>query len=84
MIALMHKVADPGTTEGERWADMRVHVVRNPIMTELGYSSKLNAEWAFLSMLRDEGRRAATFLEENGDDLGKRSSVDLDRLLEGL
>jgi NTE family protein len=35
-------------------------------------------------MLRDEGRRAATFLEENGDDLGKRSSVDLDRLLEGL
>ena len=57
MIALMRKVADPGTTEGARWADMRVHMVRNPIMTELGYSSKLNAEWAFLSMLRDEGRR---------------------------
>jgi NTE family protein len=85
MIALMRKVANPGTTEGARWADMRVHMVRNPIMAELGYSSKLNAEWAFLSMLRDEGRRAAeTFLAENGDDLGKRSSVDLDRLLEGL
>jgi NTE family protein len=54
-------------------------------MTELGYSSKLNAEWAFLSMLRDEGRRAAeTFLAENADNLGKRSSVDLDQLLEGL
>ena len=85
MIALMRKVADPGRTEGARWADMRVHMVRNPIMTELGYSSKLNAEWAFLSMLRDEGRRAAeTFLAENSADLGKRSSVHLDRLLEGL
>ena len=85
MIALMRKVADPGTTEGARWADMRVHMVRNPIMTELGYSSKLNAEWAFLSMLRDEGRRAAeTFLAENSADLGKRSSIHLDRLLEGL
>jgi NTE family protein len=85
MIALMRQVADPGTTEGVLWAGMRVHMVRNPIMTELGYSSKLNAEWAFLSMLRDEGRRAAeTFLAENADNLGKRSSVDLDRLLEGL
>jgi NTE family protein len=54
-------------------------------MTELGYSSKLNAEWAFLTMLRDEGHRAAeTFLAENADNLGKRSSIDLDRLLEGL
>jgi NTE family protein len=85
MIALMRQVADPGTTEGALWAEMRVHMVRNPIMTELGYSSKLNAEWAFLSMLRDEGRRAAeTFLAENVDNLGKRSSIDLDRLLEGL
>jgi NTE family protein len=85
MIALMRQVADPGTTEGARWANMRVHMVRNPIMTELGYSSKLNAERAFLSMLRDEGRRAAEdFLAENGDELGKRSSVDLDQLLKGL
>jgi NTE family protein len=85
MIALMRLVADPGTTEGALWAGMRVHMVRNPIMTELGYSSKLNAEWAFLSMLRDEGRRAAeTFLAENADNLGKRSSIDLDRLLEGV
>jgi NTE family protein len=54
-------------------------------MLELGYSSKLNAEWAFLWMLRDEGRRAAeAFLVAHQDDLGKRSSVDLDRLLEGL
>ncbi len=51
----------------------------------LGYSSKLNAEWAFLSLLRDEGRRAAdTFLRDHSEDLGKRSSADLDQLLQEL
>ena len=85
MIALLRQVVDPGTTEGSLWAEMRIHIVRNQIMTELGYSSKLNAEWPFLSMLRDEGRSAAeTFLVENADSLGKRSSTDLDRLLEGM
>jgi NTE family protein len=85
MIALMRQAADPGTTEGALWAGMRVHMVRNPIMTELGYSSKLNAEWAFLSMLRDEGRQAAeSFLAGDARHLGERSSVDLDRLLDGV
>jgi NTE family protein len=64
---------------------MRVHLVASPLMTELGYSSKLNAEWDFLSMLRDEGRRAAdAFLSAHGANLGRRSTVELDRLLEGV
>ena len=85
MIALLSQVVEPGTTEGSLWAQMRIHVVRNSIMADLGSSSKNIAEWPFLSMLRDEGRGAAeTFLIENADSLGKRSSADLDRLLEGL
>jgi NTE family protein len=85
MIALLRRVADPGESEGAQWAGMRVHLVASPLMTELGYSSKLNAEWNFLRMLRDEGRRAAcAFLRAHGDDLGRRSTVDLDRLLEGV
>jgi NTE family protein len=84
MIALLRQVADPGKTEGALWGGMRIHMVGNPIMIELGYSSKLNAEWAFLEMLRDEGRRAAaTFLAVHGADVGKRSTVDLDQLLVG-
>jgi|SRR5271166_100999 len=84
MIALLRQLADPGHGEGAQWAGMRIHLVRNPIMAELGYSSKLNAEWAFLTMLRAEGRRAAeAFLESHGDDLGHRSSLDIDRLLDG-
>jgi NTE family protein len=85
MIALLRQVADPGNTEGAQWARMRIHLVPNDIMGTLGYSSKMNAEWDFISMLRDEGRRAGDqFLAVNGDAIGKRSSVDLDILLEGV
>jgi len=52
------------------------------MMTQLGYSSKLNGEWAFLMMLRAEGRRVADeFLATRGDDLGRRSTADFDELL---
>jgi NTE family protein len=85
MIALLRRVASIGDKEGEQWAKMRVHNVRSEIMTELDASSKMIAEWDFFSLLRDEGRRSAqTFLERNGDDLGRRSTVDLDILLEGV
>ncbi|HRN87276.1 patatin-like phospholipase family protein [Hyphomicrobium sp.] len=85
MIAMLRKVVDAGNTEGARWARMRIHLVRNGLMSELGYSSKLNAEWDFISWLRDEGRKAADeFLERDGKHIGKRSSVDLDVLLEGV
>jgi NTE family protein len=85
MIALLRQVADPGNSEGAKWAKMRIHLVRNEIMSKLGYSSKLNAEWEFISMLREEGRQAAdAFLADNSDNIGKRSSVDLDILLQGV
>jgi NTE family protein len=83
MIALLRQVADPGSGEGALWAGMRIHRVASEMMTDLGYSSKLNAEWDFLTMLRDEGRRAAdAFLAEHRDNLGKRSTLDIDRLLQ--
>ena len=64
---------------------MRVHMIRSDMLVELGASSKLNAEWAFLTLLRDEGRRAAdAFLAAHGKDLGHRSTLDIDRLLEGV
>src|SRR5262245_48767310 len=82
MIALLRQVADPGSGEGKRWAGMRTHRIMTEMMTDLGYSSKLNAERAFLQMLRDEGRRAAgAFLDAHANDLGQRSTADLDVLL---
>ncbi|PWY55138.1 alpha/beta hydrolase [Legionella qingyii] len=85
MIALLRQLAHPDNSEGAKWAGMRIHRVSSDIMIELGYSSKLNAEWDFLLMLRDEGRRAAdAFLSEHANDLGRRSSLDLDIFLEGV
>jgi NTE family protein len=82
MIALLRQVSDAGQSAGARWAGMRIHRIASPMMTELGYSSKLNAEWPFLTMLRDEGRKCAdVFLEANGRNLGTHSTLDLDALI---
>jgi len=83
--ALLRQVADPGTGEGAIWAKMRVHRIASDAMIDLGYSSKLLAEWEFFCMLRDEGRRAAgAFLDAHGADLGVRSTLDIDAYLEGI
>ena len=83
MIALLRQAADPGTGEGARWAGMRTHRIMTDRLAELGASSKLNAEWEFLTLLKEEGRRSAeAFLAAHGEDVGKRSTTDLDLLLE--
>jgi NTE family protein len=82
MIALLRQVADPGTGEGARWAQMRTHRIRSDMLAEFGASSKVNGEWDFVSMLRMEGRHAANeFLDASAADLGRRSTSDLDVLL---
>ena len=82
MIALLRQVADPGTGEGARWAQMRTHRIMTDMLGQFGASSKLNAEWDFVATLRTEGRRTASeFLDASADDLGKRSTADLDVLL---
>jgi len=86
MMALLRRnasgLSDP---EGCEWARMRVHIVRNCVMDKLGYSSKLNAEWDFLSMLKEEGRKAAEdFLATHGNDLGTTCTVDIDQLIAEL
>ncbi len=82
MMALLRQVADPGTGEGARWAQMRTHLIMTDVLARFGASSKLNAEWEFVAMLRAEGRRAAgEFLAVHADDLGRRSTADLDVLL---
>ena len=79
MIALLRQAANPGDTEGAQWAGMRMHRISTEMMTSLSASSKLLAEWKFLCMLRDEGRSAAEdFLDLHRDDIGKRSTLDLD------
>ena len=85
MIAMLRKVVDCGDSEGAKWASLRLHRVSNDVMNKLGASSKVITEWPFLTMLRDEGRKAAqAFLDAHARDLGKRSTMDIDTLLDGV
>ena len=84
MIALLRQAANPVDREGAQWAAMRIHRISSEMMTALSASSKLLAEWGFLRLLRDEGRRAAgDFLDRHENDIGERSTLDLDALLKG-
>ncbi|MFN3888875.1 MAG: patatin-like phospholipase family protein [Beijerinckiaceae bacterium] len=85
MISLLRKVCDASDGEGWQWAQMRIHMINSEMMRELGASSKLNAEWAFLTMLRDEGRRAADeFLKRCGSKMGLESTFDFENLLQDM
>jgi NTE family protein len=82
MIALLHEVADPGHGEGARWAGMRTHRIMSDTLADFGSSSKLNAEWEFVSLLKEEGRKSADgFLTAHGGEIGKHSTADFDALL---
>ena len=48
-------------------------------MMEFGASSKINAEWRFLSHLRELGRqRGQAWLDAHYDDLGQRTTIDIE------
>jgi len=78
-IAFVTKMIDDGVIEDGRMKRMLIHAIQaQDFMRELGVSSKLNADWEFLTHLRDVGReRAETWLEQNFDALNRRTSVDL-------
>jgi len=81
-IQLLHKLIEAEGIETERYRDMRVHLIHaDEELQGLASSSKLNAEWQFLSHLHQRGRAwAHRWLDENYDGLGVRSTFDLDAL----
>jgi NTE family protein len=84
-FAVMRQIVDPGACEAKLWREMRLHRITSDVMVTLGHSSKLNAEWPFLTMLRDEGRKAAeAFGRAHMQDIGVRSTFDVDSLLDGV
>ena len=78
-LAFLWEVIHHEKLERERYRDTRVHAIHDEgTMLGLGVSSKLNAEWAFLTYLRDQGRKAAdSWLSRHFHDLGVRNSLDL-------
>lgn len=86
-LGLIERAAPDNKAKGEGglWGAQRLHLIDNAIMINLGYSSKLNAEKAFLLMLKEEGRKSAEdFLNKNGNKLGNTSTFDKSMLQEGI
>lgn len=80
-IALLRRLIEAEGLEQERYRDMRLHRIGGEGLEELSVSSKFNAEWAFLTHLRDLGRDAAErWLAQNFDALCVRSTFDPDSL----
>src|SRR6516162_6768531 len=78
-LAFLWEIIHYEDLERERFRDVHVHTIHDQAtMLELGVSSKLNAEWAFLTYLRDRGRKATQdWLSEHYDDLGVRNTLSL-------
>lgn len=77
-LAFLWEIIHHENLERERYRDSHVHAIFDEAtMLKLRVSSKLNAEWAFLTYLRDQGRKAAEdWLGRHFDDLGVRNTLD--------
>jgi NTE family protein len=78
-IDFVRRLIEEGKLDTTHYKQVLVHMVNGEEeIKPLGASSKLNAEWTFLTHLRDIGRdTAADWLDQNFDKLGKVSTVDL-------
>ena len=85
-IDFVDRLIAQGKLSTEDYAQVRVHIIENQeALKPLGASSKMNAELAFLSHLRDLGREtAAQWLDRNFEAIGQRSTVDLRAMFEGI
>ncbi|MEL6747096.1 MAG: patatin-like phospholipase family protein, partial [Pseudomonadota bacterium] len=79
MVEFLNQLARSGALNSERYSETFLHRIDGGMsLRELSSSSKFNAEWAFLTHLRDVGRACAdNWLAGAIDDIGSRSTIDL-------
>ncbi|SDB67853.1 patatin-like phospholipase family protein [Belnapia rosea] len=82
-IDFVQRLLDSGRLEQPRYRRIFLHVIEDEErMREFKLSTKLNGDWEFLQTLRRYGREAADrFLAEHSDQLGKESTLDIQRYL---
>jgi len=85
-IDFVCRLLEEGKLEDTRYRKMNLHIVEaNEELSDLGSSSKFNAEWDFLVHLHDIGYSAAEdWLDLNFKDLGRKSTMDLRSMFQGL
>jgi len=79
-IAFVTRLIDQGSVKEGTMKRMLIHsIAAEDFMQQLGVNSKLNADWDFLTHLRDAGRaKAAEWLYANFQHLAQQSTTDLD------
>ncbi|MEO1328603.1 MAG: patatin-like phospholipase family protein [Pseudomonadota bacterium] len=84
-IDFVARLIEEGRLTSNEYRSMHIHIVEaRKEMRNLGASSKLNAEWAFLLHLKEIGRKAAAkWIDTHFDDIGRRSTVDLREMFSG-
>ncbi|MGH1478029.1 MAG: patatin-like phospholipase family protein [Geminicoccales bacterium] len=85
-VDFVRRLLAEGKLDPLHYRRLNIHIVENQdALKPLGASSKLNAEWAFLTHLRDIGRETAeTWLGQHFADLGQRSTIDLDAMFRNI
>ena len=78
-IRFVTRLIDDGTVVDGSLRRMLIHAIAaDEVMTTLSVASKLDADWEFLTSLRDTGReQAQQWLNAHFDQLGVESTVDL-------
>ena len=81
-IKYLMRLIDAEGLDAERHKSAFLHrISAEEELLPLSVSSKLNAEWAFLTHLHDVGYAAAsTWLDNHYDALGKRSTLNIDQV----
>lgn len=84
VVAFVTRLIEQGWLKDEyrgRMKHVLLHAIRaDEALCGLSAASKFNTDWAFLCRLRDLGRAVAgSWLAKNFDDIGVRSSVDVNR-----
>lgn len=77
-IDFVTRLIEDGKLSEDEYMKVHMHRISATELKPLKASSKMNAEWDFLTELRDLGRKTAQeWLERHFDDIGNRSTIDL-------
>ena len=77
-IDFVTRLIEEGKLDRKEYTKVHLHRIAAEELKPLQASSKLNAEWDFLTHLRDVGRQTAKdWLDRHFDDIGERSTIDL-------
>lgn len=83
-IEFVDRLVKQGRLEAERYRQIRVHVIDGgDFLNDMTASSKFNAEWEFLTYLRDCGRQAAEkFTRKYKEHIGAAATADMRRMID--